>query len=243
MAGYDIQIADTVAAASLEQIYRAAGPYAADGEASDAYVITVVPAVDTLVAGMVFHFKANTANTGACTLNVNAKGAKAIKKNYNVDLDDNDIKANQLVSVIYDGTNFQLLSPINTANIGTTYKNGVTTRAGDTASGTQNIAHGLGVAPVYVRITCTKSQSSTVLSSNGVYNGTTNSCVYWLQIVGGSITGNSSTQGVYMIDSAGNSQVAVITVDATNIILTWTKAGTPHANNINILWEAFLTTN
>ena len=43
---------------------------------------------------------------------MNALGVITIKKQYNVDLADGDIKANQLVSVIYDGTNFQLLSPI-----------------------------------------------------------------------------------------------------------------------------------
>ena len=85
--------------------------YAADNEASDTYVITLSPAIVAYVAGMKISFKAKTANTGACTINVNAKGAKAIKKNYNETLEDNDIVANQIVSLIYDGTNFQLLSP------------------------------------------------------------------------------------------------------------------------------------
>lgn len=85
--------------------------YAADAEASDTYVITVTPAPSAYVTGQVFRFRANTANTGAATLNVNSLGAKTIVKNNNETLADNDIKANQLVEVIYDGTNFQLLSP------------------------------------------------------------------------------------------------------------------------------------
>lgn len=87
--------------------------YAADAGANDTYAITMTPAPAAYVTGMIVFFKANTANTGACTLNVNTLGAKTIKKNYNSDLADNDILANQLVAVIYDGTNFQLLSPVN----------------------------------------------------------------------------------------------------------------------------------
>lgn len=85
--------------------------YIADAGASDAYAITVVPAITAYSAGQVFTFKANTVNTGACTLNVCALGAKSIVKNYNLPLVDGDIKANQLVMVQYDGTNMQMLSP------------------------------------------------------------------------------------------------------------------------------------
>jgi len=84
--------------------------YAADAGTTDAYAITLSPAPAAYTTGMVVHFKANTINTGICTLNVNALGIKTIKKQYNVDLNDGDIKAGQLCSVIYDGINFQLLS-------------------------------------------------------------------------------------------------------------------------------------
>lgn len=84
--------------------------YAADGGATDTYAITLasVPATYTELIGLPISFKANTINTGACTLNVNSLGAKAIKKNYTQDLADGDIQANQIVTVIYDGTNFQI---------------------------------------------------------------------------------------------------------------------------------------
>lgn len=96
--------------------------YAADAGSTDAYAITVTPAPTAYATGQIFQFKANTVNTGACTLNVNSLGAKTIKKNYNVDLGDAEIKANQIVTVIYDGTNFQLLSPTPIrASVTTTY--------------------------------------------------------------------------------------------------------------------------
>lgn len=86
--------------------------YAADAGSTDDYAITLAPAPSAYATGQTFRFKANTANTGAASLNVNSLGAKTIKKNYNSDLATGDILANQLVEVIYDGTNFQMLSPV-----------------------------------------------------------------------------------------------------------------------------------
>jgi len=84
--------------------------FAADDQTSDTYAITLAPAPTAYFTGMVVKFKANTLNTGACTLNVNSLGAKTLKKNYNSDLVTGDILAGQIVTVIYDGTNFQVLS-------------------------------------------------------------------------------------------------------------------------------------
>ena len=84
--------------------------YAADAGGTDAYAITITPAITAYSAGQEFTFKANTANTGAATLNVSGLGAKTIKKNYNEDLVTGDILANQIVKVVYDGTNMQLIS-------------------------------------------------------------------------------------------------------------------------------------
>lgn len=86
--------------------------YAADAEVSDTYVITLAPVPASLAIGMLITFKANTANTGAATLNVNSLGAITIKKLHDQDLATGDIEAGQLVTVVYDGTNFQMQSQI-----------------------------------------------------------------------------------------------------------------------------------
>ena len=86
--------------------------YAADAGASDSYSITLSPAPASLTTGMHVFFKANTANTGAATLNVNGLGAVAIKKYKDVDVQTGDIKAGQLCLLEYDGTNWQLLSAV-----------------------------------------------------------------------------------------------------------------------------------
>lgn len=127
--------------ASKANVQKGEMIYAADGGANDSYSITLSPAPAAYTTGMVLHFKANTANTGAATINVNSLGAKTIKKNYNSDLEDNDIKANQLVSIIYDGTNFQLLSPVSNLVGGLISSASGSTNGGATAipSGTRTI--------------------------------------------------------------------------------------------------------
>lgn len=83
--------------------------YAADAGSTDAYVITLSPVPSAYSTGMMVIFKANTANTGAATLNVNSLGAKTIVKDGSVTLANSDIAASQIVIVVYDGTNFQLI--------------------------------------------------------------------------------------------------------------------------------------
>jgi len=86
--------------------------YAADSVGTDAYAITLAPAPAAYAAGQAFNFKAGTANTGAATLNVNGLGAKTILKQNDTALATGDIEAGQIVTVVYDGTNFQMLSQL-----------------------------------------------------------------------------------------------------------------------------------
>jgi hypothetical protein len=125
----------------------------------------------------------------------------------------------------------------------TIYANGTTTRAGNTASGTQNIAHGLGKTPTYIRITARKLITGLIISSDGVYNGTTTSCVFlYMSPAGGvnSASGVDSTNIILIdeVDIGANRQEATVTVNATNIVLSWTKSGTTSSDDINIMWEA-----
>jgi hypothetical protein len=84
--------------------------YAADGGATDAYAITLSPVPAAYVTGMQLNFKANTANTGTASLNVNGLGPITIVKAHNQTLATGDIEAGQIVTVVYDGTNFQMQS-------------------------------------------------------------------------------------------------------------------------------------
>lgn len=84
--------------------------YGVDSVGTDAYAITSHSPITAYASGQKFRFKAGTANTGACSLNVDGLGAKTIKKEVAKDLVNGDILVNQIVEVVYDGTNMQLVS-------------------------------------------------------------------------------------------------------------------------------------
>lgn len=84
--------------------------YALDSGTTDAYVVSLSGVSTTYQAGLAIQFKATTANTGPCTLNVNGQGAKSIVYPDGSALAANGIVIGAIVSCMYDGTNFQILS-------------------------------------------------------------------------------------------------------------------------------------
>jgi len=88
--------------------------YAATATGNDTYVITLAPVPAAYVNGMVINFKTDVANVGPATLNVNGLGAIAINKLNDQALINNDIEANQIVTVVYNSTGpkFQMVSQL-----------------------------------------------------------------------------------------------------------------------------------
>lgn len=82
--------------------------YAADTGTANTYAITLSPAPAALAAGQRVRFKVANANTGASTLNVNSLGAKSLVKSGSTALGSGDLTAGQIVTAVYDGTNWQL---------------------------------------------------------------------------------------------------------------------------------------
>jgi len=80
--------------------------YAQDTAASDAYTATI-PGLGAYRNQTIF-LKVVTANTGACTLNVNGLGAKDIKTPAGGDPVTGNILAGQIISLTYNGTSFQI---------------------------------------------------------------------------------------------------------------------------------------
>ena len=119
------------------------------------------------------------------------------------------------------------------------YRNGTATRDFITASGTQNIAHGLGKAPKKIKLTAFFDE---YVSSIGVYNGTTRSTVYTKLDNNGTVVlaGVSASDIIYIEwgTTSADIQKATVTINATNIVLAWTKVGSTTTGIINILWEA-----
>ena len=86
---------------------------AASGTTANAYACNITSGLSAYTTGGRYVFQADVANTGAATINLNALGAKALKKRVAgvaTDLAANEIGAGQYVSMIYDGTNMQVLS-------------------------------------------------------------------------------------------------------------------------------------
>jgi hypothetical protein len=83
-----------------------------DAGSNDSYSITLSPAPSGYTQGMFVIFKANTANTGAASINVNGLGAKTIVKRVSTTLANGDIPSQAFCLLIYDGTNFILLNPV-----------------------------------------------------------------------------------------------------------------------------------
>lgn len=91
----------------------------------DAYEVSIT-GVTSYLSGTRVQFVASEANVGACTLNINALGAKSIKLLDGTDPYNNAVVANQIVDVMYDGTDFQLLNPSIAGTEVTGYVRGVT---------------------------------------------------------------------------------------------------------------------
>lgn len=79
---------------------------------------TATPTFAAYVAGMTFRFVAANSNTGATTININGLGAKAITKNGAQALNADDILDSAAVTIIYDGTEFQLSAGAGSGNSG-----------------------------------------------------------------------------------------------------------------------------
>ena len=81
--------------------------YTASGTA-DAINFNTTPTFSAYTTGQRFWIKSSGENTGAVTLNINSLGSKNVYKSGTFALEAGDIPSGSIVSVIYDGTQFQL---------------------------------------------------------------------------------------------------------------------------------------
>lgn len=161
-----------------------------------------------------------------------------IKKTNLVNPDIADIRASMIGVLEFDSVSsvFQMI------NVPTkVYKTGTFSKEASDASGTQNIAHGLGVVPKYVRLTlmiATGTTGSTTLGyATTVYNGTAQSSISVYGSAGADVLATTFTLNS-PINSSNGTQTGVVTFDETNIIITWTKTSTPSGLYSGV-WEAY----
>jgi len=84
--------------------------YGEDAGSSDTYS-ALIPYITVYTKGMQISFYANTANTGACTININGLGVISLKVLHDQDPPDNYIESGSMITAIYDGSNFQIMTP------------------------------------------------------------------------------------------------------------------------------------
>ena len=122
--------------------------------------------------------------------------------------------------------------------INTTPSGGMFSRLSDAASNTQIIPHGLGVTPRKIKIEGFCHRGDYFYISKGIYINSVVSTIYGYYYSGGSGSNYSSSANIismYQYNGATDGQTATITVNATNIILTWTKQGSPASNTMQFL--------
>ncbi len=77
-----------------------------------AFVLTYDVAISAYTKGEIFTFFSHIENTGALTLNINSRGARAVVRNDGAALTAGQIKSGTAIMVVYDGTSFRLASPV-----------------------------------------------------------------------------------------------------------------------------------
>lgn len=218
----------------LYSIVNTAIPYATASGTPTAYSVSLASSISSLASGTFLNFQVPTSNATGVTLNINSLGAKPIKKNYSASLASGDLQSGQTASVLYDGVNFELQSP---TPVPIAYANGSSAQTLSSTT-TLQIAHGLGVIPSKVRLSSTSNfGAATLLSiSQGTFDSSGQNCVYgYSQTTTGWLSGTSAN-AIYFI-SGINVLSGIVTVDATNINITWSKSNSPTGTGF-ILWEA-----
>mgnify|MGYP001560582048 CR=1 FL=1 len=107
--GYAVALTDAM---NLDASVANVGKICSVGGTGDAITLTPFPAATAYTVGQEYWFVATAANTGATTVNVSGLGVKDFTKVGTVALSASDLVSGQLVGIQYDGTRFQVISPL-----------------------------------------------------------------------------------------------------------------------------------
>lgn len=195
---------------------------------TDAYAINPTPAVTAYANGQRFVFKADVANTGPASLNVSGLGSISIVKNTVLPLVTGDIVIGQLVDVEYSSGSFQMQSQLGSVPA---YAVTITSKsmADATGAGDTVWAHGLGRTPKFVSVVTGYGDANFACNTTGFYNGTTQGYAGSVSNAAnpGTTLSSSTSFAAAYVGGAAASQVGVVSMDATNVTITWTKTGGP----------------
>jgi hypothetical protein len=94
------------------------GSVIASGSTSNTILIPATTSHSAYFDGFVIAFESDIATTGAVNINVDSLGEKDLFKDGNSELADADIGIGQKIIAIYDGTQFQMMSPVSNTSAG-----------------------------------------------------------------------------------------------------------------------------
>jgi len=208
--------------------------YAASSTGTDSYAITLSPVPTAYTTGMLLSFRADVANTGTASLNVNGLGARTLNKistaGY-VALSTGDILANQIIVVEFDGTNMIVISSLASSPQGidagvVTAIAGLTTTTTTDRTVTLAYQPRLIVVTYYVQGTTNFDSQFVVEQGVAVFSGTTlvskNVLGESSNTGGDNLPGLSNTQGAMGNDPASTLAISVgtTTFNAIQMVLT-----------------------
>lgn len=215
---------------------------------TDSYAVSLTPAITTYTTGMRISFKADVSNTGACTINVNSLGVKNIKTIDWNDPQSSAIRANQIVELVYDWTNFVIqhedrantswvgvveqatdaeakvgtsgVYPDNSQIMNFAKKTNIVTGTINfsTSNTTTTIAHWLGVKPKYMIVEMDNKQAAGITGGSATHYDWT-----IVQKTRNYTDGDFMNALFYFDNGSYEANWAISSVDATNINLTYTN--------------------
>lgn len=146
-----------------------------------AYTMTLTPALSSLVTGQIIIFQPNITNAAGVTLNVNGTGARAIVSVSGAAIPAGVLKTTVRYPAVFNGTQWQLLSLIDTESILNQNTSGQTANYWITGAGRVG-TFGAGIAAVanaFIAIAAsTASVASFLLTFGASYTGTANGSVW-----------------------------------------------------------------
>lgn len=96
---------------AMGQFQDSSGIFVTTTGSADTYVAGASPAITAYAAGQRFLIKINATNTGASTINFNSVGAQTLVKSGAVAMEANELVVDRIYTIVYDGTNFQVMNP------------------------------------------------------------------------------------------------------------------------------------
>lgn len=239
-----VAVSDVATASQYNNLRRdaleMAGGYATTTGSANAYILTIDSQISAYVTGMLIRFKANFANTGIVTINVNGLGAKSVYKGADgtQELSPSDIPNGSLQIAQYDGAAFQLLTVQTTPSgvtvpfAGATAPTGWTICDGSSLSKTAyqtlhkvaNFQYGEGAINTKLTRTFTAVAATNVCTSTG---HTLNNDVPVVLTSTGTLPAGLSTATIYwIVQEATNVFKLSATRGGTEIDITGTGSGT-----------------